>query len=180
MISYERAALMCPISDEEKVLMIRRRYFDEKWNAPERFPGEWTFAGGHHSLLDNNLYETAEREFREETGYEGGIISPELFFVSEPVLDFKQYLIHFYAAELESEEGPFKMNDEVIDLRWFNPTDAISMIKSDDFEAELLGEYSRLGLGNEKYGIRRITARQFPFQTLNTLEVIANEKRRTT
>ncbi|MBT3397998.1 NUDIX hydrolase [archaeon] len=176
-MEVEKAALLCPVSHSGEVFMIERSFFNEKLNIPERFPGEWTFAGGHYSPGDKDLIATAEREFREETGYEEGIHSQKLMFESKPVLYGKQYLIHFYSAALEFTEGPFRPHSgEVVDLRWFFPKDAIALITSDTFEAGLLNWYSRYDLGNEKYGPHKVTSRKFPHQTLNALEFLLNGK----
>jgi len=169
-----RGALFIPV-DGNNVLMIRRRFFIPERNVPERYAGEWTFSGGHVEMGES-FCEAAIREFYEETGYTGDVISSSLFMNSSPEIYGRQYDVKFYKGTLSEVPGNFNIGPEVINLRWWDIDEIRGYMVSKEFERELIFDYQFLGLDNPKYGESKMDKRHFPHETYRVLEVLANER----
>jgi 8-oxo-dGTP pyrophosphatase MutT (NUDIX family) len=105
------AAGVLPICTKTgRILLVRRGF-----NQPS--PGLWAGFGGKMEPEDSNPQETAKREFKEESQYEGEYrISKEPVYVNrDNHLDFYTY-IGLFDEEFVPELGPA---EEAIDYGWF-------------------------------------------------------------
>jgi|SRR3989344_6655488 len=166
------SASLCPIRirKELEVLLTRRAFWNNEKNRPMRYPGEWVFAGGSYENKDNNLIETAIREFREELNYKNNIENVKFLRSGYQRSHEKKYYVEFYAASIEDSE--FKLTEEIIEFKWISPESALNLIKSKEFTENQLKKFKQYGLTNRKYGIYRVNQRQFPVQNVKTLELI--------
>jgi 8-oxo-dGTP pyrophosphatase MutT (NUDIX family) len=137
-----------------------------------RYPGEWVFPGGQYEG-DNNLVETAIREFKEELNYGGHVENTRLLRSATQPSHGREYFVEFHAAQLD-EYPTFTLYEqgEVIGVQWMAPAKALELIHSDQFTREQLEEFRQRGLGDSKYGIHAVNGRQFPVQNVQTLELI--------
>ncbi len=176
MDSITQSASLCPIRPTEQgieVLLTRRAFWNYEKNRPMRYPGEWVFAGGSYENRDKKLVRTAVREFREELKYEDVISNTRLLRSDYQDSHGKRYFVEFYAAAIDSDPK-FTLTEkgEVIAVKWISPVNALSFIRSEEFDNEQLKEYGRRGLANSEYGIYAVTDRQYPIQNDITLEFI--------
>jgi len=171
-----KAGALCPIrvtEDDIEVLLTRRTFWNYEKNRPFSLPGEWTFAGGLYDEEDDNLAETAMREFREETNYDGQIRSINFLRSGTQDAFWRTYLVEFYSARINSDyQFTLMEKGEVIEIQWIRPADALSLIQSDEFTIEQSEEFRRRGLNDAKYGIHAVTERSLPVQNILTLEHI--------
>ncbi|PLX26702.1 hypothetical protein C0583_06760 [Candidatus Parcubacteria bacterium] len=81
----------------------------------------WKFCGGKVEK-NENLEETATREFREEMGAEIKILNKKPFIIHVKKLgdEEKDVLLAHYLADFE---GKIKAGKEVIEWKWFNVND---------------------------------------------------------
>lgn len=137
--------------DDLEILMIRRAMWNPKKNRPHKYPGEWTFPGGHFDpRYDKNLEETATREFEEETGYSGEFHFKNFFMDHVNEIFDEMYIINSYIGKLDLE-AKFEMNgNEVMDIGWFNPDEIVDYIVSSDFDKLLKADYSLYGIESER------------------------------
>lgn len=171
-----QSASLCPIRSNEQgieVLLTRRTFWNYEKNRPMKYPGEWVFAGGTYEDCDENLVWTAIREFREELNYKGPIKNVKFLRSATQKSYGKEYFVECHCAKIDSDYG-FSLTEkgEVIGIQWIKPTNALSLIKSEEFEHEQLKEFKKRGLDDPKYGIHTVVDRQFPLQTVNTLELL--------
>ncbi|MHC4247905.1 MAG: NUDIX domain-containing protein [Planctomycetota bacterium] len=169
-------ALLCPVrvrDDVLEVLMTRRAFWNHQKDRPMRYPGEWVFPGGSREEGDVGLLETAIREFREELHYDGEVKGTRRLRAATQDSHGRTYYSEFYAAKVDSA-FPFMPHegDEVIDVKWLRPADALGLIRSGEFTTEQLGEFRERGLGDSRFGIYAVNERQFPIQNVLTLELI--------
>jgi hypothetical protein len=156
-----------------ETLMTRRAFWNcEKGkNRPMRYPGEWIFSGGKFEEADGTLDYTCKREFCQELDYSGGF--SDIMFLRSAVeysLDVGYY-VKFYAVKL-CPCPQFALTDEVIAHKWMTPDDAKALICSTDFTNEQLREFKARGLYKEEYGKYAVINRQFPVQTVKTLDFL--------
>ena len=171
-----QSASLCPIrstKDGLEVLLTRRAFWNYEKNRPMRYPGEWVFAGGSYETDDKNLIETAVREFREELGYEGRVNNIKFLRSGYQNSHGRRYFVEFHIASIDSD-SPFTLTEEgeVLAVQWIAPKDALTLIMSEEFTGEQLEAFKRRGLADTKYGVHAVTARQFPVQNVQTLELI--------
>jgi 8-oxo-dGTP diphosphatase len=112
------------VRDDGRVAVIHRPRYDD-WSLPKGKldPGE-------------SFEEAARREVEEETGVRTRIVG-EL----EPAryVDNKgrDKLVRWYRMELSGEPADFVANDEVDELRWLTPAEALGLLRY-DHDRELL------------------------------------------
>ncbi|MFH2028406.1 MAG: NUDIX hydrolase [Nanoarchaeota archaeon] len=176
MYNLEYSACLCPVRATEEgieTLLTKRVYFNKEMDRPMKFPGEWVFAGGMFSRSDTSLRDTAIREFYEETDYDGDIANTVFLRIGKGPLNGKQHYIAFYGARIDdSFSFGGKVNGEVLDTRWMNVDDALSLICSDEFTYEQNKLIAEMGINSLAYGDYRIDSRQFPSQVVETLKLI--------
>jgi len=171
-----QSASLCPIRSTEKgleVLLTRRAFMNHEKNRPMRYPGEWVFVGGSYEHGDKTLVETAIREFREELKYESVVRNTKFLRSGYQDSHGKKYFVEFHAASIDSN-SLFTLTEEgeVLAVQWIAPKDALTLIRSEEFTREQLEAFKRRGLADTKYGVYAVTARQFPVQNVQTLELI--------
>ena len=176
MKSIIQSASLCPIrsdGNDIEVLLTRRAFWNYERDRPMRYPGEWVFAGGSYKPGDNDLVETAIREFREELQYQGKVSNTRSLRSATQDSHGKTYFGEFYAAQIDINPS-FSLQDqgEIIGVRWIHPEKALELIHSDDFTREQMEQFKQKGLGDKKYGIHTVDGRQFPVQNVKTLELI--------
>lgn len=116
-ITAPKAAVGAVVINEEKVLLVKRRYPPQK--------GKWAIPGGLVKLGET-LQEAAEREILEETGL--------IIKAKEPVHTFdlierdpdEKILFHYVIVDLLAEyiEGEIHPADDVSDAGWVNHREA--------------------------------------------------------
>ncbi len=171
-----QSASLCPIKLTDggiEVLLTRRAFWNYERDRPMRYPGEWVFAGGSYENTDKNLIGTAIREFKEELKYEGSVSNTKFLRSGYQDSHERRYFVEFHAASIDSD-SLFTLTEEgeVIAVQWIRPEDALTLIRSEEFTRKQLDEFKRRGLDNTNYGIYTVTARQFPVQNVQTLELI--------
>ncbi|MHA1690098.1 MAG: NUDIX hydrolase [Candidatus Heimdallarchaeaceae archaeon] len=171
-----QSASLCPIrttSSGIEVLLTRRAFWNYEKHRPMRYPGEWVFAGGAYEEGDQNLVETAVREFREELKYRGKVDNIRLLRSGYQDSHGKRYFVEFYGASIDPDSS-FSLTEkgEVLTVQWITPRDALALIRSKEFTDEQLVEFKQRGLADSKYGIYAVTSRQFSIQNVQTLELI--------
>ena len=162
--------------------MVRRSFWNYLKNRPMKFTGEWVFAGGkydHESDNGSPLFQTGEREFREELDYKGEItlIGPLLtgnFNGNGHPGDKTPHRLGFYAVKIE-DDPLFNILDkgEVMQAYWFYPIQAWNYLKSDSFDRE---QGILLNLLQEQHPGHEIHELQVPYATIRTLEILAENE----
>jgi 8-oxo-dGTP diphosphatase len=112
------------VRDDGRVAVIHRPRYDD-WSLPKGKldPGE-SFEDG------------AVREVLEETGVRGRIVS-ELEPTSYVDRKGRDKLVRWYRMELEGDPVAFAPNDEVDELRWVTPDEALALLRYDHDRALL-------------------------------------------
>jgi 8-oxo-dGTP diphosphatase len=104
--------------DAQLAVIHRPRH--EDWSLPKGKlePGE-------------SFEEAARREVREETGIDAELLA-ELPAVTYEVRGGKQKLVRYWLmAPVEQDHAGFERNDEVDELRWLSPGDALDLLDYD-------------------------------------------------
>jgi 8-oxo-dGTP pyrophosphatase MutT (NUDIX family) len=173
---HVESATLCPVrikDDDLEVLLVRRNFWDYQNNRPMIFPGEWVFSGGKKEENDKSLLETAIREFCEETRYEGVVSQPKLIYSGKSRFYDRIYNIDYYAARIDdSAILSFEPKGEVVEARWFSPSQAIELLRSESFEKQQAEEFHRQGLDKPSLGDYVVEKRIFPRGTVHALETI--------
>lgn len=144
-----------------EVLMTQRNYWNFEMSRPMKFPGEWVFPGGCFEEEDLDLKNTAIREFIEETGYKGEILSVNYLKEKIISLDERKYFVRIFTGEIEKYNfGEFSEKDEVIDIKWNTPFRWLEIINSKEFLEEKLKNLKFYGIMNQ----------QLPRASIETLE----------
>jgi 8-oxo-dGTP diphosphatase len=103
------------IRDDGRIAVVHRPRYDD-WSLPKGKldPGE--------SFEDGAL-----REVEEETGIRGRIVGelPSATYVDRKGRD---KLVRWYRMELDGEPAPFAADDEVDELRWLAPEEALPLL----------------------------------------------------
>ena len=112
--------------DNLRIAMIRRSRYDD-----------WTLPKGH---LDpgETIEQAALREVEEETGCIGEIIE-----IVEPVsylVKGQPKIVVFFRMKL-LEEHPLQPNDEVSEVRWMSPQDALTLATYDNDRSLIASAY---------------------------------------
>ncbi len=118
-VRHPGSAVMLPVDSRERVLLVKQF----------RLPAEqdlWEIPAGRIDPGET-AEETAKRELREETGYSAGRLVPLVSFWASPgYVDEKMNL--FLALDLtEGKQEP--MDDERIEIRWFEKQELGDMIR---------------------------------------------------
>jgi 8-oxo-dGTP diphosphatase len=113
------------VRDDGRVAVVHRPRYDD-WSLPKGKldPGE-SFEDG------------ARREVFEETGVRGRI-REELQPVAYVDRKGRDKLVRWYRMDVDGEPGAFAPNDEVDELRWLTPAEALDLVDYDHDRA-LLG-----------------------------------------
>lgn len=92
--------------------------------------GLWNTPGGKLDIGES-VIEGAKREVREETGYDININGVLGVYVSNELHDSKLLVIKIVFRATVSEGELNFPKDELLDARWFNPSDALKMKDSE-------------------------------------------------
>ncbi|MFH1506391.1 MAG: NUDIX hydrolase [archaeon] len=179
MSEITQSGLLCPLRvvDEQELqgYMTRRNYLNHfNGKRPMTYPGEWMFAGGALEEVDDNLLETAVREFREETRYKGPITNIQELRETETRDPLRRrFHIEFYTATIDDtfEFVPVE-GGEVIAVEWNTPRAFLDRIYSPDFTVEQIEAFKRYGLDDKRHGEHRVTKRQIPTINIPTFELL--------
>ena len=113
------------VRDDGRVAVIHRPRYDD-WSLPKG------------KLEDGESFEDgALREVFEETGIEGRITG-ELEPVSYVDRKGRDKLVRWYRMDVDGDPDEFVPNDEIDELRWLTPAEALGLVDYDHDRA-LLG-----------------------------------------
>jgi len=128
-MTHEQAEVLAAgglvVRDDGRVAVIHRPRYDD-WSLPKGKldPGE--------SFEDGAL-----REVFEETGVRGRI-TEELIPTTYVDRKGRDKLVRWYRMDVEDDPGDFAPNDEVDELRWLTPAEALDLV-SYEHDRTLLG-----------------------------------------
>ena len=160
-----------------ETMMGRRNFFNPYDGRMMSFPGEWAFfGGGIKPKEDENLRDTAVREFREELGYKDDLVG--LFQLRGPVHQNYgiNYILDFYASWFGSDvHVPLNGDGEVLVNGWMRPKAWEALASSFSFTRQQSEDFERRGIvdanGNP-------IERQVPTQQILTLDYLAKHEER--
>ena len=110
-----RGVALCGAGSSVQVLMVHRPKYDD-----------WTLPKGHVERGES-LLETAQREFREETGYQARVVAP-VATVDYRVKDTIKR-VHWYLGELTADlQEEVKNPKEVAEVAWVDLEEAPSKL----------------------------------------------------
>ncbi len=174
------AACLCPIRINDgklETLVTRRTFFNHLNGRPMIYPGEWVFGGGSHEESDADLLYTAVREFREELNFYGFIYNTRFFHADIRPVRGNPVHMEFYTASVEPTTIPrIPIGGEIIDAKWWVPSEALDFMDSEEFVQEQLRMIRELRLDDAKHGKLAINVRQVPKMTLKVLEEIISSQ----
>ena len=112
------------VRDDGRVAVIHRPRYDD-WSLPKGKldPGE-------------SFEDAARREVEEETGVRARIVG-ELRPARYVDNKGRDKLVRWYRMELDGEPAAFVPNDEVDELRWVTPDEALALLRYDHDRALL-------------------------------------------
>jgi 8-oxo-dGTP pyrophosphatase MutT (NUDIX family) len=158
-----------PYRQSIQVLLIRRGIWNHDQQRPQKFPGEWVFPGGTREHIDSSLRATAQREFREETGYRGRFWNVKQFRTGIQESPGRTFFIEFFTARIDQTK-PFSPHpEEVLELAWMTPRTALRIATSKKFNQQQQLLIRKHGLNNPKYGKYAIANRQHALQNIITM-----------
>jgi 8-oxo-dGTP pyrophosphatase MutT (NUDIX family) len=160
-----------------QILLIRRGLWNLEEKRPQKFPGEWVFPGGTTELKDNNILETAKREFREETGYEGVFSNIARFRTGSQESPGRTFFIEFFTASVDGKKPLHPDPHEVLDIAWMTPRQALRIATSKKFTQQQEHVINKHHLSDKKYGKHAVLARQHALQNIITMRhIVAKSK----
>ena len=112
------------VRDDGRIAVIHRPRYDD-WSLPKGKldPGE-------------SFEDAARREVEEETGVRARIVG-ELDPARYVDNKGRDKLVRWYRMELDGEPAAFAVNDEVDELRWLTPDEALALLRYDHDRALL-------------------------------------------
>jgi ADP-ribose pyrophosphatase len=119
-IKHPGSAVMMAVDEQQRVLLVRQF----------RLPAElelWELPAGRLDPGESPL-EAAKRELREETGYQAKKWTELASFWASP--GYVQEKMNVFLAEELTEGKPEPMEDERIELRWFEKDELRRMIRA--------------------------------------------------
>jgi 8-oxo-dGTP diphosphatase len=113
------------VRDDGRLAVVHRPRYDD-WSLPKG------------KLTDGESFEDgAVREVEEETGVRGRIVG-ELDPASYLDRKGREKLVRWYRMDVDGDPGDFVPNDEVDELRWLTPEEALGLV-SYDHDRALIG-----------------------------------------
>jgi len=151
------AVIIDPRNQEGSLLLIRRR---ERQADP--WSGHVAFPGGHRSVGDRDLLETATREALEEVGI--NLAEHELLGVLPNMYAHtRRILVAPFVFQLKSEVA-IRMNQEVAESFW---VPLVELFRNPSTKSDVSAENSRLLVDSYVYGGNVIWG--LTFRIINTL-----------
>jgi 8-oxo-dGTP diphosphatase len=106
------------VRDDGRLAVVHRPRYDD-WSLPKG------------KLTDGESFEDgAVREVEEETGVRGRIVG-ELDPASYLDRKGREKLVRWYRMDVDGDPGDFVPNDEVDELRWLTPGEALGLVSYD-------------------------------------------------
>jgi 8-oxo-dGTP pyrophosphatase MutT (NUDIX family) len=161
-------------------LVGQRAYFDPERtvdgsgrNVPNPYAGELAFIGGKGDPGES-LCMTVEREFREETGYTGGL------HIQDHVGSLRsgRYELHYFTGTLDDRLVEGDMSAELLSVSWKRPSDVLDILTDPRFTAYQNMVYDYLGLGDTIYGDYALPERDVDVATQAVLSAILSSSDR--
>lgn len=157
-----------------EVLLTQRAVWNYQRETMMRHPGIWVVPGGKIGHREKPL-SAAQREFKEETGYQGRFHKSRYLVTSNRVDSSEDsvYVAHFFTGTLDPNPVLVPPEfGEVLRCEWLHPQAALDLVHSQEGLVEMIEGHLRDILDESQIAAISIGQPELPVGTIYALETI--------